>query len=96
MNKIIFIIIAYAVIINILAALLAVIDKRRAIKNKWRISETTLMLIGLLGGAVGEYLTMKAIRHKTRHAKFVIGLPLEIFLQIVIIILIIYKVAFNL
>ncbi|MCM1114756.1 MAG: DUF1294 domain-containing protein [Clostridium sp.] len=95
MNKIIFIIIGYAVIINILAALLAIIDKRRAIKNKWRISEAVLMLIGLLGGAVGEYLTMKAIHHKTKHAKFMIGLPLEIFLQIVIIILIIYKVAFN-
>ncbi len=84
---------AYFSVINIISSLLAVTDKRRAVRNKWRIPENTLLLMGLLGGALGEYLTMKQIHHKTRRAKFMIGLPLEITLHIVIIVLIIAKVA---
>lgn len=74
---------------------MTVIDKRRAINGKWRTPEINLLIVGLLGGAVGEFVIMKKIRHKTKHAKFMIGLPLEIFLHIIILILIIYKVAFN-
>ncbi|MGN1202524.1 MAG: DUF1294 domain-containing protein [Eubacterium sp.] len=84
---------AYFIIINIISSLLAFIDKKRALSDKWRIPESTLMLIGLLGGAAGEYLTMKRIHHKTRHGKFMIGLPLEFTLHIVIIVLIIAKTA---
>lgn len=84
---------AYFAVINIISSLLAVMDKRRAVRNKWRIPESTLLLAGLLGGACGEYLTMKKIRHKTRHAEFMIGLPLEFTLHIVIVVLIIAKVA---
>ena len=83
----------YFIVINIIASLLAVVDKRKAVKDKWRIPESTLLLAGLLGGACGEYLTMKRIHHKTRHAKFMIGLPLEFTLHIIIIVLIIAKVA---
>lgn len=83
------------VIINIAASAAAMADKKKAIKSRRRISEKTLMLLGLFGGAFGEYLTMLKIRHKTKHKKFMVGLPLEIFLHIVIIILIIYKVALN-
>ncbi len=86
---------AYIILISIVASSLAISDKRRAQKNKWRIPESTLMLAGLFGGALAEYLTMKKIHHKTKHAKFMVGLPLEIFLHIIIIGLIIYKVALN-
>lgn len=84
----------YLTVINIAAIIMTIADKKRAVRGKWRISEFSLMLLGFLGGAAGEFITMKKIHHKTRHAKFMIGLPLEIFFHIVILILIIYKVAF--
>lgn len=84
---------AYFIVINIISAVLAAVDKRKAVKEKWRISENTLMLLGLIGGALGEFITMKRIHHKTHHKKFMIGLPLEFLFHIVIIVLIISKVA---
>ena len=88
-----YILIVYLLIMNIIASLAAVIDKRKAIKHKRRISEKALMLLGLFGGALGEYLTMKCIHHKTLHKKFMIGLPFEIILHIIILIFIYLKVA---
>lgn len=88
------VILVYLILINIIASIMAISDKKKAQKGKWRIPESSLMLIGLFGGAFGEYITMKKIHHKTKHAKFMIGLPLEIFVHIIIIALIIYKVAF--
>ncbi len=88
-----YILIAYILMINIVASITVVIDKKKAIKHKQRISEKNLMLLGLFGGALGEYLTMKSIHHKTLHKKFMIGLPLEIVLHIIILILIYLKVA---
>lgn len=66
---------------NLLAIVLTVSDKVRAKKGKWRVPEDTLLFVALLGGAVGEYMTMRLIRHKTRHKKFMITLPLFILLQ---------------
>lgn len=90
---VIIIAVIYYILINIISAGLAYSDKRRAVKGKWRIPENTLMLIGFLGGAAGEYIMMKKIHHKTQHAKFMIGLPLEFTLHLIIIALIIAKVA---
>lgn len=82
----------YFLSINLLASIITIIDKQNAKRRRRRISEDFLMMIGLLGGAVFEYITMKIIRHKTKHKKFMIGLPVEIILQITIAILIyIYK-----
>lgn len=92
-KTILVIVFIYLIIINTAASLLAVIDKKKAVKNKWRIPENTLMLIGLFGGAAGEYLTMRGIHHKTRRKKFMIGLPLEIVFHIILIISIIAKAA---
>lgn len=50
-------------------------------KGKWRVPEDTLLFVALLGGAVGEYITMRLILHKTRHKKFMITLPVFILLQ---------------
>lgn len=80
----------YLIFINILAALLTAVDKRRAVKGKYRISENCLMTVALFGGAAAEYITMIIIRHKTQHKKFMIGLPLIIFLHIAVIILVSY------
>ena len=83
----------YFIFINILSASLTVVDKKNAVRNKRRIPEKTLMAIGFFGGAVAEYFVMKKIHHKTLQKKFMIGLPIEIFINIILIILIIFKVA---
>ena len=72
----------YLIFINILALIFTVSDKHRAIKHKRRISEFTLMLISALGGSVTMLVTMLIIRHKTRHIKFMLGIPLIILIQL--------------
>lgn len=69
-------------VMNILGFLSMGIDKRKAEKHKNRTPEKTLMLIAALGGAAGSWLGMEFFRHKTKHGKFVIGVPLLLFLQI--------------
>ncbi len=62
--------IVFILIMNITAFALYGSDKAKAKKNKWRISERTLLLAGLFGGAVGALLAMKLFRHKTKHNYF--------------------------
>lgn len=80
----------YFAVISAVAMILTIADKHKAVKGKYRISEDMLLTIALIGGAVAEYITMKCIRHKTQHKKFMIGLPLMILLQIALIILVLY------
>ncbi len=79
--------------LNLLSSLLAYTDKRNAVHNKRRVPESKLMFAGFLGGAFGEYITMRFIHHKTKHAKFMIGLPLIMLFQASILIFIIVKAA---
>lgn len=78
----------YLIIINILAMFFTVSDKLRAIKHKRRISEFTLMTIAALGGSITMLITMLIIRHKTRHLKFMLGIPVIILIQLIIVFLI--------
>lgn len=71
----------YIAVISLVAVVITIADKLKAKRDAWRIPEATLMLIGLFGGALPMYVTMKTIRHKTKHKKFMIGLPLEIALH---------------
>ena len=75
----------YFLLVNSWAIGITIHDKHRAQKGGWRIPESTLLLIAAIGGAPGMYLTMKKIRHKTQKKKFMIGIPLLFFLQIVIL-----------
>lgn len=59
------------------------VDKKRAIRNQWRISEKALILIAIIGGSIGSYLGMQQFRHKTKHSKFKFGIPIIIFVQII-------------
>lgn len=77
----------YLLVINIIGMLVNIIDKHKAIKNKWRIEESTLWIIAIIGGAPLSYITMKIIRHKTQHMQFMVGFA---FLSIIEIGLIIY------
>ena len=72
----------YFICINLLGMLVNISDKSRAKKEKWRIKEQTLWLIALSGGAPLSYITMKAIRHKTKHMSFMIGMPVLALIEI--------------
>ena len=68
--------IAYLAAVNLLGIALTVYDKIAAKKRpRRRVPEKTLLLVGALGGCAGMYAAMLLIRHKTRHAKFMLGLP---------------------
>ena len=75
------IIIAVFAVMSIFAAALTVKDKNAAKRRERRIPEAELMTVGLLFGALSMFITMQFIRHKTRHAKFMVGLPLFILLH---------------
>lgn len=73
----------YLLIINAAGFLLMLVDKFKAKKNLWRIPEATLMTVAALGGSVGSLIGMYAVRHKTRHLKFTVGIPLILAVQVV-------------
>ena len=79
----------YFLAVSLITALITAIDKYKAKRGSFRISEATLFILAAIGGALAEYLTMRLIRHKTLHKRFMIGLPLIIILQTVAIILVI-------
>lgn len=72
----------YLIIINASAFLLMLIDKQKARRGAWRIPEVTLLASVILGGSVGALAGMYCFRHKTRHVKFSLGIPLILAVQI--------------
>ena len=75
------IVITYLVLINAAAFVLMLADKQKARRGVWRIPEATLLGVAILGGSVGAIAGMELFRHKTRHWKFKLGLPLILALQ---------------
>lgn len=84
--------IIYLIAVNVFAFLLAGWDKRRAIVHKFRVPENTLLLSAVIGGGLGLMLGFFLFRHKTRKAKFMVGVPIIITLQIVIVCLILHNI----
>lgn len=84
--EILFILLFYLIIVNAAGFILAAADKSKAIKGKRRVSEKSLFLAAGFGGAVGMYISMLIFRHKTKHKRFMIGIPLIIIVHIVIIV----------
>ena len=79
----------YLGVISLISIIVCAYDKIAAKHNpKHRTRESTLLLLSALGGSIAMYLTMQLIRHKTKHLKFMIGIPVIILLQIAIPILI--------
>ncbi len=75
----------YLLLINAAAFLLMLADKQKARKKKWRIPEATLFLFAFLGGSLGSLAGMYTFRHKTRHKKFTIGIPVILAVQITLL-----------
>lgn len=78
------IILGYLLAVNITSILLYGIDKYKAKKGRWRISEATLLLIAVIGGSIGAWAGMRLWHHKTKHKKFKYGIPIIIILQVAI------------
>ena len=76
------IILYYLLAVNIATFLLCGIDKYKAKKNKWRISEATLLTMAAIGGSIGAWTGMRIWHHKTMHKKFKYGIPLIIIMQV--------------
>ena len=70
------IVLSYLLIINLIAFVLYGIDKKRAIRNEYRISERVLLWMARLGGGIGCWLGIKMFRHKTKRTKFMVVVPL--------------------
>ena len=71
-------------VINVITFVVYGIDKLKAKKHWWRISEATLLLLAAAGGSIGAWLGMKVWHHKTMHKKFKYGVPIFFFLQMVV------------
>lgn len=78
-------IVLYLSLINAVAIILCVSDKQRAKQKRMRISEKSLFAISIIGGSVGMYIAMYLMRHKTSRLHFVIGIPVIIVVQAVIL-----------
>ena len=84
--------VVYLIVINVSGFLIMGFDKWKAKRGSWRIPEKTLFTITLMGGGVGTIAGMYTFRHKTQKAKFVFGFPAIIVIQIVIALMIIFKI----
>ncbi len=80
------VVVIYLVIINVVTFFMYGIDKWKAKKSKWRIRETALLGVAVLGGSIGAWLGMKVWHHKTLHKKFKYGIPLILIVQIALVI----------
>ena len=76
----------YLLIINVVGAVVTTADKRRAQRRQFRVPERVLFGLAFLGGGIGVYATMFAIRHKTKHWSFLLGIPLLMLLHVGIVV----------
>lgn len=72
----------YLIFANLLSFLLMGLDKYKARKRLWRIKESTLFLTSVIGGSLGSLLGMFLFHHKTKHTKFIIGMPVILIVHI--------------
>ena len=75
----------YLLAINALSFILFGLDKYKAKKGKWRISETTLLTMAAIGGSIGAWAGMRLWHHKTMHKKFKYGIPAIIIMQVCLV-----------
>lgn len=76
--------ILYLVIINVITFVIFGVDKYKAIRQEWRIRESTLLGLALIGGSIGGWLAMYIFHHKTKKVKFFMGIPVILVIQTVV------------
>ena len=77
--------IIYLIVMNIIGIAVMGADKSKAKKGVWRIPEKTLFFVSMIGGSIGTWAGMYLFRHKTKHWYFVIGMPLILIIQIIVV-----------
>lgn len=85
------IIILYVIAVNVVSFLMMGIDKRKAMKRAFRIPESTLFVLAIIGGSIGSIIGMHLFRHKTRHWYFLYGMPVILALQIILILTVLFS-----
>ena len=75
----------YLIAINVVTFIVYGIDKLKAKKQAWRIPESVLIMLAVIGGSIGAWLGMKVFHHKTLHNKFRYGVPIILFLQVALV-----------
>ena len=75
----------YLIIINIVTLLAFIVDKYNAIKKRYRISEKLLFFLAIIGGSLGALIGIHVFRHKSKKLKFLIGIPLILIIQIIVL-----------
>lgn len=75
----------YITLVSVITFIVFGIDKLKAKKSWWRIPESTLMVLAVIGGSIGALLGMYVFHHKTLHKKFTIGIPMILILQIAVV-----------
>ena len=82
------VLVIYLIVISIISIIVCIYDKKISKKNRveLRTPERTLLILSALGGSVAMFATMLLIRHKTKHVKFMLGIPLIIILQVALIV----------
>lgn len=90
MSPVTTVLIFYLAVMSLVTVVVTCLDKFFARKNMMRVSEKALLLLAFFGGAFAEYVTMRIIRHKTLHSKFMAGLPLIMILHIALVFAFLY------
>ncbi|MBQ9990529.1 MAG: DUF1294 domain-containing protein [Lachnospiraceae bacterium] len=85
--NVIAVLVFYLMLMNLLGLLSMLIDKKKARKRAFRIPESTLFMIAILGGSLGSLIGVHLFHHKTRHRSFTIGLPVLLVLQLLLLLL---------
>ncbi len=81
----------YLIVINLSTFILFGMDKRKAVNKKWRIPESTLLGLSIIGGSVGSFLGMNLFKHKTKKLYFKFGLPIILILQIILFLVVLKR-----
>lgn len=84
----------YTALVSLISVIVTISDKQRAQRQgARRTPENTLLLLGAMGGAAAMLITMLIVRHKTRHPKFMLGLPIILVFQITVVLYISQRIA---
>lgn len=84
-------IILYVAAVNVISFIVMGVDKRRAVKRAFRVPESTLFVLAIIGGSIGSIAGMHLFHHKTRHWYFLYGIPVILALQIILILAVVFS-----
>ncbi len=85
------ILILYIIVVNVVSFTVMGVDKRKAIKRAFRIPESTLFVLAIIGGSIGSIAGMHLFRYKTRHWYFLYGMPVILALQVMLVLALVFS-----